>query len=72
MAKLRVLSGRQICEILSAHGFVAARQRGSHIMMRKKLPTRTLTVPVPNHRTVAIGTLREIITRSRLPRSEFE
>jgi predicted RNA binding protein YcfA (HicA-like mRNA interferase family) len=49
LVKLRILSGKQICDILEKHGFVQVRQRGSHIVMQKRLPDTTITVPVPNH-----------------------
>jgi predicted RNA binding protein YcfA (HicA-like mRNA interferase family) len=54
------------------HGFVEVRQRGSHIVMQKRLPDTTITVPVPNHTEVRIGTLQSIIRQSGLPRNEFE
>ena len=62
MGKLRVLSGRQVCTILSHHGFIEVRQRGSHIVMQKQLPNTTVTVPVPNHSELRTGTLQSIIT----------
>ena len=72
MGKLRLLSGREICRILSAHGFVQIRQRGSHIVMQKKLPDNTVTIPIPDHKEIRIGTLQSIIRQSDIPRSEFE
>jgi predicted RNA binding protein YcfA (HicA-like mRNA interferase family) len=72
LARLRVLSGKEACEILAKHGFAQVRQKGSHIVMQKKLPGTTLTVPVPDHSTLRTGTLRAIIRQSGLPRSEFE
>lgn len=72
MVKLRVLSGKAVCAILARHGFVEVRQRGSHVVMQKKLPDSTITVPVPNHPELRIGTLQAIIRQSGLPRSEFE
>ena len=36
VAKLRRLSGREVCKILSQHGFLEVRQKGSHIQMRKR------------------------------------
>lgn len=72
MGKLRVLSGKQVCEILSRHGFVEIRQRGSHVVMQKKLPNTTITVPVPNHSELRIGTLQSIIRQSGILKSEFE
>ena len=72
MGKLRVLSGREVCAILARHGFAEVRQRGSHIVMQKKLPGTTATVPVPNHSELRIGTLQSIIRQSGIPRNEFE
>ena len=72
MPKLAVLSGKAVCVILVLHGFVQVRQRGSHIVMQKKLDTTTITVPVPNHAEIRVGTLLSIIRQSGLPRAEFE
>ena len=72
MAKLRVLSGQEVCQILSKHGFAEVRRRGSHIVMQKILTDGTVTVPVPDHVELRIGTLQSIIRQSAIPRSEFE
>lgn len=72
MGKLRILSGKQVCDILETHGFIQVRQRGSHIVMQKRLPDTTITVPVPNHSELRIGTLQSIIRQSGLNKSEFE
>ena len=72
MGKLRVLSGKEVCDILVRHGFAEVRQRGSHIVMQKKLPDTAVTVPVPNHSEIRIGTLQSIIRQSGIPRREFE
>ncbi|MEX2220736.1 MAG: type II toxin-antitoxin system HicA family toxin [Candidatus Rokuibacteriota bacterium] len=73
MGRLRVLSGRETCQILQQHGFREARRRGSHIVMQKVDPaTGTVTVPVPDHPELAIGTLLAIIRQSRVPRAAFE
>ena len=71
MPELRNLSGRDVCEILSRHGFVKVRQRGSHIVMQKKEEGTTITVPVPDHDVILIGTLMSIIRQSGLVRSDF-
>jgi predicted RNA binding protein YcfA (HicA-like mRNA interferase family) len=47
---MRVLSGKETCQILEKNGFEQVRQRGSHIIMQKKLFETTITVPVPNHK----------------------
>jgi predicted RNA binding protein YcfA (HicA-like mRNA interferase family) len=49
LGNLRVLSGNQVCAILTHHGFLEVRQRGSHVVMQKRLPDTTITIPVPNH-----------------------
>jgi predicted RNA binding protein YcfA (HicA-like mRNA interferase family) len=72
MPKLRVLSGREICKILAEHGFEKVRQKGSHIIMQKRRGNTTVTVPVPDHDEVKMGTLLGIIRQSELPRSAFE
>ena len=72
MARLRVLSGKNVCVILKNSGFEEVRRRGSHIVMQKKTPTLTVTVPVPDHAELRIGTLHSIIRQSGVPRSEFE
>jgi predicted RNA binding protein YcfA (HicA-like mRNA interferase family) len=72
LAKLRILSGREVCAILAQHGYEEIRQRGSHIIMQKKTEDSTITTPVPNHKEIRIGTLMSIIRQSRLDRSIFE
>jgi predicted RNA binding protein YcfA (HicA-like mRNA interferase family) len=40
--------------------------------MQKKVEGSTVTVPVPDHDEVRIGTLQSIIRQSGLPRTLFE
>ncbi|MEW6067386.1 MAG: type II toxin-antitoxin system HicA family toxin [Nitrospirota bacterium] len=72
MGKLRILSGKDVCTILAQHGFTEARRKGSHVVMQKKLSEGSITVPVPDHHEIRIGTLQSIIRQSGIPRSEFE
>jgi len=72
LGKLRILSGQEICAILARHGFIEVRQRGSHVIMQKQLEESTITVPVPNHSEVRVGTLQSIIRQSDISRSKFE
>ena len=71
-SRLRVLSGREVCQILARHGFVEVRRRGSHIVMQKRTGSTTTTVPVPDHSELRVGTLQSIIRQSGLPRTLFE
>jgi predicted RNA binding protein YcfA (HicA-like mRNA interferase family) len=72
LGRLKVLSGKAVCKILEGNGFAEVRRRGSHIVMQKKLPTTTITVPVPDHSELKIGTLQSIIRQSGLARTQFE
>ncbi|APB34686.1 YcfA family protein [Gloeomargarita lithophora Alchichica-D10] len=72
MGRLRVLSAREVCQILEGQGFTKIRQRGSHIIMQKQTEDSTITVPIPNCSEIRIGTLQSIIRQSGLPRSLFE
>ena len=46
MGRLRVLSGRELCQILQQHGFAEVRRRGSHVVMQRRTDTGSITVPV--------------------------
>jgi predicted RNA binding protein YcfA (HicA-like mRNA interferase family) len=56
---------------MEREGFVRARQEGSHLIMQRRTVLGTVTVPVPLHRTVRIGTLQSIIRQSGIPRDCF-
>jgi predicted RNA binding protein YcfA (HicA-like mRNA interferase family) len=72
LGRLRVFSGREVCQILADHGFVEVRRRGSHVVIQKKIPGSTITVPVPDHAELRIGTLLSIIRQSGIARNIFE
>ena len=67
MTKLPRLSGKQVIKALSKTGFIAVRQKGSHIIMKKE----AIVTVVPNHKEIDRGTLLEIIRQSKLKRNEF-
>jgi predicted RNA binding protein YcfA (HicA-like mRNA interferase family) len=71
LVKTAVVSGREVCAILARQGFVEVRRRGSHVIMQKKAYGTTITIPVPDHNDLRMGTLKAIIRQSGLPRSEF-
>jgi predicted RNA binding protein YcfA (HicA-like mRNA interferase family) len=72
LGKLKILSGKEVCKILASEGFENVRQKGSHIVMQKRTDDSTITVPVPNHKEIKIGTLKSIIRQSDLPKKLFE
>lgn len=71
MGSLKRLSGREVCIILERYGFRRIRERGSHIVMQKLVADSTITVPVPDHWELRIGTLQSIIRQSGVPKAEF-
>lgn len=71
MPRRKQFAGESLCSLLSVHGFVAVRQRGSHCIMQKVVGCGTITVPVPLHRELRPGTLASIIRQSQLDRSLF-
>jgi predicted RNA binding protein YcfA (HicA-like mRNA interferase family) len=69
--KLGVFSGEELVRILESEGFFRARQKGSHLIMQRRIQGGTITVPVPLHRVVRIGTLQSIIRQSGVTRERF-
>ena len=72
MPKLKILSGAELCRLFELNGFVNVRQRGNHRVMQKKTEGGTVTVPLPMHGEIKIGTLLSIIRQSGIARSHFE
>ena len=58
------LSGQELIRILTTIGFVAQRQRGSHIILRRESPFAR--VSVPDHKALRVGTLRTILREAGL------
>ena len=67
MAKLPVLSGHDLMRLLQKEGFVAVRQKGSHISMRKG---EHKTV-IPLHDELAKGTLLGILKQCGLTKDDL-
>jgi predicted RNA binding protein YcfA (HicA-like mRNA interferase family) len=59
MPKLPVVSGEEAIKAFEADGFLQARQRGSHVAMKKEGHPRIVTVPL--HKELKDGTLRKAI-----------
>ena len=72
MGRLRVFSGREMCALRARHGFAEVRRRGSHVIMPRRVEGSTITVPVPGHAELRVGTLQSIIRQAGLPRELFE
>ena len=69
MPRLPVLSSQDTVRNFERFGWNVTRQRGSYIVITK--PGEMATLSVPNHPTVAKGTLRSLIRSAGLTVSEF-
>lgn len=69
--KLPVVSGAEVIRVLERCGYVAVRQKGSHVRLRNEREPRRLPVTVPLHDEVAFGTLKRILRDSLLTVEEF-
>lgn len=71
MPKLPVLSGKNLVKILSKLGYKHVRTRGSHMVLVKQTEKGKKTIPVPNHKELAKGTLKAIMNQAGLKRDEL-
>ena len=64
MARVRLpaISGREAVRAFERDGWQLARQRGSHMVMRK--PGIAVVLSVPDHRELKRGTLRGLIRKA--------
>jgi predicted RNA binding protein YcfA (HicA-like mRNA interferase family) len=69
---LHNLSGVEIIKILvKDFGFDIARQRGSHVVLRRFVAGRKVVTVVPVHREVKLGTLLGILELGKISKDEF-
>jgi len=61
MPKLPIVSGLKIVKALNKIGFEHIRTSGSHMILTKKDNNGKVTIPIPNHKELAKGTLKSIM-----------
>lgn len=71
MPKLRRVSGQEAVRTLERLGFVQVRQRGSHVVLKKRTSEEEVGCVVPLHPELAIGTLRGILKQAGGTPEEF-
>ncbi len=67
MPKLPRVSGAEVVRALERLGFAVARQRGSHIVMRRG----STGCVVPNHRELKTGTLAGVLKQAGVSAEDF-
>ncbi|MDW8310598.1 MAG: type II toxin-antitoxin system HicA family toxin [Verrucomicrobiales bacterium] len=70
MGAVPVLKPAEVCRLLERHGFLAVRQRGSHVQYRNP-DGRATTVPLHKGRDIAPVLLRQIARDIGLTVEEF-
>ena len=72
MPPIRPLPYREVARKLEAEGFAQVSQKGSHVKYAKVTNDGVRTVIVPNHREVAVGTMRSIQRQAGLTSDQFD
>lgn len=67
MPKLPRISGGEAVAALERLGFVVARQKGSHIVMRRG----SMGCVVPNHREIKTGTMAGVLRQAGVTPEHF-
>ncbi len=70
--KLPQISGIEVIKRLKKIGFVATRQKGSHIRLEKTYGETVVKLTVPLHNELKKGTLARIIKDSGLTPEKFD
>lgn len=70
--KLPIISGLEVIKRLKRAGFIAVRQKGSHVRLEKFNGEKTIKLTVPLHPEIKKGTLNRIIKDAGLTPEEFE
>ena len=69
--KLPRVSGGDVIKILTKIGFTIARQKGSHVILKKETSEGIRTTVVPLHSEIDRGTLLEILRQAGLKKDDF-
>ena len=73
MSLLKKISGKECLKILcNKFGFLIARQRGSHIVLKKQTSNRKVGTVVPMHHELKLPTLRKVLKLAKVNEEEFE
>jgi predicted RNA binding protein YcfA (HicA-like mRNA interferase family) len=62
VARLPQVSGQRLIRFLERLGYTAIRRKGSHVRLRKTTRSGEHNLTVPDHRTIAKGTLNDILS----------
>jgi len=69
--KIPVVTGTQLVKVLETVGFIARRQKGSHLHLFRERDRRRVTVPVHKGKDIPTGTLKAILKDADLTIEEL-
>jgi len=69
--KIPVMTGPELIRALEAIGFVARRQKGSHLHLFRESDHRRVTVPIHKGKDIPVGTLKAILKDAGLTADEL-
>lgn len=67
--KLKPVSGKELIKLLLKKGYWIKDQKGSHIHLGHAIKQ---PITIPNHKVIAIGTLKAIMGAAELKREDFK
>ena len=72
MLTLKKISGKDCLKILcNEFGFAIARQKGSHVVLKKKTTEGDTGTVIPMHKELKTGTLKGILELAKVEEQEF-
>ncbi len=69
--KLPLISGIEVISRLKKAGFIATRQKGSHVRLEKFDGEKTIKITVPMHQEIKKGTLNRILKDANISVNQF-
>ena len=72
MSQLKKISGKDCIKILcNKFGFTIARQKGSHVVLKRNTNEGKIGTVVPLHKELKLGTLKSILELAKIEEREF-
>ncbi|MBS3126527.1 type II toxin-antitoxin system HicA family toxin [Candidatus Woesearchaeota archaeon] len=72
MSDFYEISGKDCVKILcNKFGFRIARQRGSHIVLKRETPQGKVGTVVPNHNELKLPTLKSVLKLAKIDEEDF-
>ncbi len=69
--KLPQISGKETIKKLQRAGFIATRQKGSHVRLERRTNDKLVKLTIPLHNPLKKGTLLRVIKDSGITPEEF-